>query len=232
MSKEIRCKICLLKDVEDIIYRQGVYRCKKCGCLFRPNPIDYKWYEDVDYWYKGDEELKRYQKSMFAWFDGEFLDGNTIEFGAADGDFTKLLRNRVLPFYRVVYSELVDMLRPEYLAYDIEKAIGSFETVVKSQPRDFSNVVMIDVLEHIHEPVDALKKVYDMLVPGGRFFMVTNNGDIPDIHDEMFRHQEHVVMLTERAITYLCIVTGFVLKQYFRSPQGLSFTVLEKPRKG
>lgn len=227
------CKICLSGQVEDIIYRQGVYRCLDCGCLFRPKPIDYDWYTEVDYWYKGDESLKRYQKSLYAWFDGYFLQGDTIEFGAADGDFTFLLRHLIVPEHKVVYSELVDMLRPTYTLLDIEKSIGSFEDVAPIQPREaFANVCMIDVLEHIHNPVGALQTVYNLLAPGGRFFMVTNNGDIPDIHDEMYRHQEHVVMLTQRGIDKLCLVTGFVLINYFVSPQGLSFTILQKMRRG
>jgi len=226
----IRCKICLSNKVEDIIFRQGVYRCQDCGCLFRTNPIPYDWYTDVDYWYDGDETLKRYQRSLFAWFDGYFKQGDTIEFGAADGDFTAILRKVINPEYRVVYSELVDMLRPQYLMLDIEKQIGSFEEIEPTQPREtFENVCMIDVLEHIHNPVGALQQVYKMLAPGGRFFMVTNNGDIPDIHDEMFRHQEHVVMLTQRGINHLCLVTNFVLINYFVNPQGLSFTILQKP---
>jgi SAM-dependent methyltransferase len=220
------CVICTSTDTTDIMFRQGIYKCNACGCLFRTNTFDYSWYEEVDYWYKGVEELKLYQRSMIAWFSDYIQDGPSIEFGAADGDFCAEL-TKYVDAENITYSELVPMLRSEYTDKGFSQYIGSFD----DYPEDlikFKNIFMIDVLEHINDPVKALSKAHDLLQDDGRFFMVTNNGDALNAHDEIFRHQEHMVILTKAAVQIMAHDCGFKILRYFLNPQGLSFTIMEK----
>lgn len=225
----VSCRLCLSTKHVDLMYRQGIYRCLECGCLFRGEiTFDYSWYSRVDYWYKGVEELQLYQKSMFAWFEDLILPGTSIEYGAADGDFLVLVRKAIPCNYPVYYNELTDMLRPEYADLKIQKEIGSFEEH-KPGAESCANIFMIDVLEHINDPLGATRCVARGLRPGGRFFVVTNNADALNAHNEIFYHQEHLCLFGSNAFGYLAERSGLRILRYVNSPQGLSFVVFEKP---
>ena len=220
------CKICGSKDCEDIIYHQGIYRCLECGSVYRQKAIDYNFYEESDYWYKGDEELKLYQKSFFVWFEDYIIDGNSIEFGAADGDFTNLIREKIGFLWDVCYSEIKDLLRKEYENKNIKKFINTFEDFPKTEK--FKNIFMIDVIEHINDPIKTFTDVYDLLEDGGRFYFVTGNGDCLDAHNMIFHHQEHVCTFTRKSIIHICQILDFRIVKYFVNPQGVIHVILEK----
>lgn len=222
----MNCPICDSTSYQDLVYRQGAFRCLSCGALYRTAEFDYTFYERVDYWYKGDEELKLAQRAYFAYFQDYIKQGPSIEFGAADGDFTCLLRAAVDSRHPVYYSELKDMLRPEYEALSLAKVIGTIDDVKPPEPMD--NIVMVDVIEHLNNIVENTKKLRDMLAPSGRLFLVTTDGDGLHAHDELLYHQEHTCIMGRKAVNILCKKTGLNLLRYWTSAQGLIYLILER----
>lgn len=219
-----RCKVCG-ETAEELIFPQDIFRCSSCRVLFRGRAVSPNFYSDNHYWYQGDEELKLHQEARWVWFKKHLLPGNTVEFGAADGDFLALVRQE-LPQYSIVYSELEYRQRPEYDVLDFLARIGPMESFESSL--QFSNVFMIDTIEHLNDLDVAFNKVRQLLVPGGRFFFSTNDGDVFDTFLQIFYHQEHTYMLTKQAISILADRHGFRVFQYFRAPQSWLFVILEK----
>lgn len=223
-----RCKVCGQENdnSNEIITAQGIFKCHNCNCLYRRDDVDYSYYSKSDYWYKGDEHLKLYQKSILAWFDNYILSGNSIEFGAADGDFISLMREKIGSEYHIDYNELVDMIRPEYRNKDIGIWVGPIEEF--STTRKYKNIFLINVIEHLNYPVICLRKIIGLLEIGGRVFMCTDDGDAFNSHDMIFYHQEHTCVLGRIGINYICDLLHLRLLRYFSSPFGAIFVIIEK----
>jgi len=221
------CKICHAQGCKDLIYPQGIFKCQTgCGCTFRAHKVDIDRYLKTNYWYTGDEELKLYQRSKMAWFEDYILNGDSIEFGAADGDFTYLIRKAVGNRYNVIYSEIVDLLRPEYMYSGIDKYIGPIEAY--TQPIKFDNIFLLNVIEHLNDIRGVFGHIYKMLNTMGRFFISTNNGDSFDAHNALFYHWEHTCILTKQAIQILANDFGFRILRFFTSSEDCVYIILEK----
>jgi hypothetical protein len=218
------CKICLNTDIQELIYPQGIYKCNFCGSIQRKNNVNPSFYTGSNYWYKGDESLKLHQKSRFVWFENYILDGKSIEFGAADGDFLFLVKNKKKN-NTIFYSELVDMLRPEYENLSFNKIIGTIDDCNLSK---FSNIFLIDVIEHLDDIRGSMSKLIDMLENNGRIFISTNNGDVFDTFLQLFYHQEHTCMLTKKGFEILCKDFSCTLIKIFEAPQSWLYVIIEK----
>lgn len=230
----VRCPICGSDDITDLVYHQGNYKCNNCGHLFKVGNFDYKWYTDVDYWYKDDPDtLRLYQKMFFAVFEDYFKNDEkfniyTLEIGAADGDFLYHVHNRY-PFQHLFYNELQDNCRKAYNDFIEKKIILDFtkaeDTAVLHK---FDNIVLNDVIEHFDDVHGAMDKLVDFLVDGGRLMFITNNGDFLNAHNELIYHYEHLNIFSAKS--WKKFIEDYPVKEllHFNSPQGLSFIVLEK----
>lgn len=224
------CPVCNSEDLEDLVYHRGVYRCKSCLLLFRTSSVLPQWYEEVDYWYEGDEELKRYQESLFAWVKPYILDGNCIEIGAADGDFLACvqghLRQNNAQTDECVYVELVNKIRPEYEFS--EAFFGSFEQyriTHTRQHKKFSNIFLIDTIEHLSDIQLKFWQLRDLCK--GRLFIITDDGDSLNAHNNILYMQDHNYIFTRTSISHLAHQHNFSVYKYFRSPHGYIVTILE-----
>jgi len=222
----VTCKVCNSKNVEELVFKQDVFRCKDCFLLFRTQKVDLAKYFEVDYWYKEDELLKLYQRSIFEWFKDYIVQGNTIEFGGADGDFIALLRKVIDKKFTVVFNEIIPMLRAEYTNQNIKQAIYAFEDYTPKIK--FSNIFFINTIEHLNDPITSLKKTRRMLANNGRVFILTDDGDSVNAHNEMFYHWEHTFLFSHESLWVACQKTGFKILKYFKSPQKMIYVILEK----
>lgn len=227
MSKVNCCPICGSENLEDLIYHQNNYKCKECGHLFKGGMFNYDWYKIVDYWYKDSPEtLRRYQKMFYAVFEDFVLPGNTLEIGAADGDFLYHV-NKHFPDNKITYSELTDICRKEYNDFISEKIIGDF-TKLEFNSTTYKNIFLNDVIEHFDNIWGSMDKLMSLMETGSRLFIITNNGDFLNAHNELIYHQEHINIFTAKS--WEIFTNKYPLKEllHFNSPQGLSFMVMEK----
>jgi len=248
----MKCPVCLKTDIQDLVYSQGYYRCNSCGYWFKDlTAFDYSFY-NRDYWFKDDEILPIYQKMFYVFFENFILFDDVryiIEFGAADGDFLWHVKNGFLmkgcmnvSYY---YNDIKDLFRKKNEVFfsnsrdRFKKEIGKFEDVSielcgRGAERAFSNVFMIDVIEHIR--VDIYKifdQVYDLLCNGGKFHVVTTNGDHLYAQQEFIYHQEHLRALTKKSVNIILknLRKGgiyFKLEKLWEHPQGLLFLVFRR----
>jgi SAM-dependent methyltransferase len=222
------CRVCKSTDSQkDLIYVQGIFKCGTCGSYYRQDDVDINFYEDVDYWYKGDEELKLHQRSKFAWFEDYIEQGRSIEFGAADGDFTYLIRQVVDSAYDVCYSEIKDLLRPEYNDCGVVKMIGAIEDFGLSVPK-FSNIFLLDVIEHLNDVELVFEKLSSALFEGGRLFIATNDGESFNAFNSLFFHREHTCVITRQGFEILALRSRLRIHRYFKAPEGWLFLIFER----
>jgi 2-polyprenyl-3-methyl-5-hydroxy-6-metoxy-1,4-benzoquinol methylase len=115
---------------------------------------------------------------MLKSFKPFFKNGNLLELGSFQGNFTK----RFLPYFNDITcveasDEAVKIAQVEF--GDKVMFINSlFETA--NLPTKYDNIVLTHVLEHIDDPVAVLKRINnEWLSDSGRFFLVCPNANAP-----------------------------------------------------
>ncbi|OYP32364.1 class I SAM-dependent methyltransferase [Rhodopirellula sp. MGV] len=107
-----------------------------------------------------------------------FQTGNCLELGSYKGDFTK----RLLQHFETVTcieasGDAVAALKSE-LGERVECVQALFEDVTLD--RQFDNIVLTHVLEHLDDPVGVLRRINDeWLSEGGLFFLACPNANAP-----------------------------------------------------
>jgi len=115
---------------------------------------------------------------MLESFKPFFNRGSLLELGSFRGDFTQ----KLLPIFNDITcveasTEALKDAR-ERLNQEVNFVNSRFEDVIL--PKNYDNIVMTHVLEHLDDPVKVLKKVNDMwLHEHGRFFLVCPNANAP-----------------------------------------------------
>lgn len=115
---------------------------------------------------------------MLKSFEPFFKEGNFLELGSFQGNFTR----RFLPHFDDITcveasDEAIEIAKKEF--GDKVKFINSmFETA--TLPTKYDNIVLTHVLEHIDDPIKVLKRINDeWLSDKGRFFLVCPNANAP-----------------------------------------------------
>jgi SAM-dependent methyltransferase len=134
--------------------------------------------DDVGRTYAYNFDLDVMHPFMLRSFEPFFRAGSLLELGSFKGEFTKRFTNY---FDDVTCVEASDDALAEArskLGDSVELINATFETV--TLPRQYDNIVLTHVLEHLDDPVSVLKRINDeWLAPGGRFFLVCPNGNAP-----------------------------------------------------
>jgi GNAT superfamily N-acetyltransferase len=115
---------------------------------------------------------------MIRSFEPFFRAGSFLELGSFKGDFTRRFLER-----------FTDVTCVEASGEAIEEAkakLGDKPTYIHSLfetatlPKQYHNIVLTHVLEHLDDPVRVLKRInYEWLAEGGRFFLVCPNANAP-----------------------------------------------------
>jgi 2-polyprenyl-3-methyl-5-hydroxy-6-metoxy-1,4-benzoquinol methylase len=104
--------------------------------------------------------------------------GNCLELGCFKGDFTR----RLIPLFDDVSCveaspDAIDVARKLH-ANNAQFIAGRFEDV--TLPRQYDNIVMTHVLEHLDDPVSVLRRINkEWLAKDGRFFLACPNANAP-----------------------------------------------------
>lgn len=213
------CKICggetePVGTIAGVVISQTFHflRCRNCAfvCVADPS-LDYaRLYDDAYYRGKGADpyvdyffELESPQSTIrqYEWrgihravthLAGKAGVPRWLDYGCGNGALVRYLRNTA-SVDAVGYDEgaIVDVARAKGIPIlnkdELEAAAGTF-----------SVVTMIEVIEHIPDPVPLLRDIRRYLKPGGLLFLTTGNSDpnrndilkwryvIPDIHVSYF----------------------------------------------
>ncbi|MDO8805328.1 MAG: class I SAM-dependent methyltransferase [Elusimicrobiota bacterium] len=115
---------------------------------------------------------------MIRSFEPFFRKGSLLELGSFKGDFTK----RLLPYS----GDITCVEASDAAIGEARKKLGGKVKFVNSEfakaalPARYDNIVLTHVLEHLDDPVAALKRVNDeWLAADGRLFLVCPNANAP-----------------------------------------------------
>lgn len=117
-------------------------------------------------------------KFMIRSFESFFIEGNALELGSFQGDFTK----RLLPYFdQITCIEASDeaiKIAQQILPAHVKTINALFEEAVL--PEKYDNIILTHVLEHLDDPVGIMKKINEeWLSDRGRFFLVCPNANAP-----------------------------------------------------
>ena len=112
-------------------------------------------------------------------FEPFFREGSLLELGSFKGDFTKRFSARFSDITCVEASDAaINEAKAKLGTNGIAYIHGQFETV--QLPRQYNNIVLTHVLEHLDDPVFVLRRVNDeWLAEHGRLFLVCPNANAP-----------------------------------------------------
>jgi len=190
--KEVPCNICNLKAEQIIMQTDlgNIVRCKKCGLFYRSPRLsdedEIRRYKNLGYDDAYCEILNRSRKHLcLAVLKGiESHKGRLLDVGCGDGFFLNLAQKRGWEPYGVEISN-----------FHLEKAkrnLGEkniFDVPLKSAkfPSDFFDAItLLDVLDHLTDPLGELKEVGRILKKNGLLAVRVRNGAFHVLLNRLF----------------------------------------------
>lgn len=179
----------------------NIFRCLCCGLYFVNPRIDRKylpklydssyfhgesWDDKTDYYsnYSNESKLKYLEKLYCSHFDKmqKFVgrgDLSILDAGCGLGFFSYFVQKK-FPMAKITSIDI----SPEAISHLKERganAICGDILAIDFKNEKFDVVYMREVLEHLYEPINYIKKIKELLKKGGLFFYTTGNTD--EIHD-------------------------------------------------
>jgi len=155
--------------------RRPRYRCSGCGTIaYRDVPtgealaeLYQQGWEDDDAFFTGVTAAKVSEALLAALTGNERPLGKVLDFGAGKGAFTAVLARREGTRVTALepYGPKVDLPGVDWCDSDAEAAARG----------PYDAIFMIEVIEHLPDPVGALARVREWLAPGGTIYLSTPN---------------------------------------------------------
>ena len=115
---------------------------------------------------------------MIKSFQPFFKEGNALELGSFEGDFTKKILSYFSEITCVEASEDAINIAKRELKDKVHFIHSLFENA--QLPSKYDNIILTHVLEHMDDPVGLLKRINDdWLSDNGRLFLVCPNANAP-----------------------------------------------------
>jgi len=237
----LACPICESQKV-DHAFDKGAYsyhRCSFCQVLFVQMSLSHaevhEHYGEIYFESDGKERYGRHgypsYRASRPTLKGGFAEklnfirryvtkGNLLDAGAAYGFFLKVAE----PFFDGIGLDI-----SPYAADAAKREFNASVNVGDIEQTDFPNssfdvVVMWDIIEHIINPVKALKEVYRVLKPGGYLFVSTD--DAGNWLPRLLGHRWwalaaplHLCHFSKRGLEVACERAGFERPSFFSDPR-------------
>lgn len=154
----------------------SMYACADCTLWFRvPAPTDeelmsyYGSLSTDDRWeYEGGREVWHFIRAALGAAPGR----RVLDVGCFRGDLLKFLGGE----WQAYGVEPSKEARREAEARGVEVIAGSLDELA-AETRRFDAVTLIDVIEHLPRPLEAVRTLARLLVPGGRLVVFTGSTD-------------------------------------------------------
>ena len=236
MAKNISCNLCgvdqtsivLADKAKGFCFARTVVRCEQCWLLFvNPQP---EWEELVKAYdfYSGtkaaetapnqeisNERIFRRVKLLKNIASSK----NALDLGCGNGGFLFSLRQAGVKCRGVeASSRLAGLARGKGL----EVFTGTIENFCRdSENESFDLVTMWEVIEHLRDPAGAVKRIFDILKPGGILALSTPNAAGTAARRKQMNWQGftddrcHLFFFNRQNLRDLLIPQGFLIKKLF-----------------
>jgi 2-polyprenyl-3-methyl-5-hydroxy-6-metoxy-1,4-benzoquinol methylase len=195
--EECRCSLCGGRQHKPLIESSDrnasctgmwfvVVQCQECGlCFTNPRPSRQSIARFYANDYKPHHKLpstSRRPGPLARWFGIEHLrdslpwhgEGRLLDFGCGGGAFLHRMKQQGWRVLGIDISPAAVTHARRHLGLDV--LLGTLPHPDLA-PRSFDVVTMWEVLEHLHDPLDTLRQVRRLLVPGGRLVVSVPNID-------------------------------------------------------
>ncbi len=145
-----------------------------------------------------------------------FVGARVLEVGAGIGNLTKHLVGRDLVVATDVNKHYLDILKRIFKNYGrvrIEQLDVSCFEVEHFKQYSLDTVVCLNVLEHIEDDVNALKKVFDVLEPQGRLVLLVPAGKF--LYGSLDTNLNHFRRYDKEEIKYKMESVGYEVERTF-----------------
>jgi SAM-dependent methyltransferase len=202
-------------DGEEFVQPEySVRECENCGLLYRDQTLS-------------QDDFSRYYAKA------DFRQWERSGFYPTERCVLKILRqlpkgSRILD-YGCSSGRLLGPLCSDYRCYGVEvNAAAASEAARKGikilaaediEIGEFDAIALVDLFEHLSEPLELLQKLSRLLVRAGQLIIVTGNGDAPACRSDpaqfwYFRVIEHVCMLTRKHAEFICRQLNLRLREW------------------
>jgi 2-polyprenyl-3-methyl-5-hydroxy-6-metoxy-1,4-benzoquinol methylase len=144
------------------------------------NPRDYnvEIKDTADHQYAYNFDFDVMHPYMMRSFSPFFKEGSLLELGSFKGDFTERFLSYFNDVTCVEASQTAIEQAKRRLGDRVKFVNSLFEDAVL--PKQYDNIALTHVLEHLDDPVSVLKRINDeWLCEGGRLFLVCPNANAP-----------------------------------------------------
>ena len=218
------CNLCgslktrLLFRASDLRFEnEGLFnlvQCQQCGLVYlnpRPTKAEiaryYRHYHDG---FTNDAWWQRRQLERLREVERRREVGRLLDVGCGKGEFLRVARGKG---WRCFGVEISPQASNDARRMGLDVATGAFEDV--GYPDRFLDVItMYHVLEHLHDPREALGKAYQLLKSGGLLVVAVPNFD--SLQAKIFRQRwyhldapRHLYHFTPRTLKMLLHEAGF-----------------------
>jgi 2-polyprenyl-3-methyl-5-hydroxy-6-metoxy-1,4-benzoquinol methylase len=226
------CLICNGSDLKSLQnYKKiNLCKCESCGFIFAK---DIPSKEILVEYYSNNYERTSYLSPITISRYNEILDrfegfkktGNLLDVGAGYGFFLEIARQRG---WNVYGTELTD----EAVNHCQEKGLTMFKGELQNidfGDLEFDIIISIEVIEHINNPVEYIKKANEILRKGGKFYLTTPNFNSYLRHRlkenyNVIEYPNHLCYYTRKTLAKLFNDNGF--KTHRIQTTGISLTRL------
>ncbi len=213
------CPICHSDAKEVFISKHNhrISKCKSdlCGHLFVTEPNPNQGVMNKDSSSSEIDDISRQLQETYAernerlidyWKSKKFLGERTklLDFGSGSGHILKSLKNR----YREITITSIEDSKPfqDHLlkyGFNIADSIDNVEG-------KFDSILLIEVIEHVPDPLELLRKVKSKLNSDGKIFLTTPCGELRNGSRETNAYDEetHIHFFTEKSLKLACNLAG------------------------
>jgi len=215
-----------------------VHRCENAQCthLFAIGvDSDHGVMGEVDTNFEESMYAERNQRLVDFWEERQLVTGGSriLDVGAGTGHLARSLRRR-LPEIDMHCVEESEALRDrlEHQGFTVSK---NFDSI--SSDRSFDAVLLIEVIEHVADPVDFLDRLRQCLAPEAQILLTTPCGELRNgsLVANAYDTPEHVQFFTEKSLRLAVEKAGFrnityeyIDALYPRSTSVLSLATLKR----
>ena len=238
------CPACGYETGRNIKYRfkhgRWVYKCTRCKLRYvNPQPEDAGLFQlyNSDYFqaggfdsygYKNYKKLLTLKRFTFTHWLNELetfvQNGRLLEIGCAGGLFLEIAGERGWEVTGVDVSR-------EAAEEGRRKGLNIYDGTLGenlSHLKDYDVVLMLDVLEHLRNPLECLELIYKVLRPGGIVYIITPNAGSASarIWGAEWPHlkpKEHLCLFTRRSMRIIIERAGFELMKISTSRKIMTF---------
>lgn len=216
---QLNCPICQSDSQKCFISKHNyqIMKCqsKLCGHLFVADPTIYQGLmhkglsaSEINAQAKQLEQNydQRDESLIEYWRSKKFIDEQTkvLDFGSGSGHILKSLRKRY-PSINLTSIEGSQPLREHLI-------ICGFNTVenIDNVEETFDSILLIEVIEHVSDPVGLLKKFKSRLNKDGQIFLTTPCGELRtgSRKTNAYDIETHIQFFTEKSLKLACELAG------------------------